>query len=61
MQKRRVLDKQYNFYSSEFFKFYAIFLSVTVCYCDMQWNRVQIMCFPMYDTVFAFFALINKK
>ena len=27
----------------------------------MQQNRIQNMALPMYGTVFAFFALINKK
>ena len=31
------------------------------CYRDMQCNRIQIICFPIFGTVFVFFALINKK
>ena len=38
-------------------KFYAVFLSVTMCSRDMQWNWTQIMSFQMYGTVFAFFCI----
>ena len=44
-----------------FFKFYAVFLFVRLCCRDMQQNRIQNMALPIYGTVFAFFALINKK
>ena len=35
--------------------FYTVFLSVTLCSCDMQYNLIQIMSFPMHGTVFALF------
>ena len=61
MEKYKFLDLQCNSYSNDFLKFYAVFLFVTLCCRDMQQNRIQNMALPMYGTVFAFFALINRK
>ena len=43
------------------FKFYAVFLFVKLPCRDMQQNRIQNIALPMNGTVFAVFALINKK
>ena len=61
IQKIKIFGLAVYFLQQWILKFYAVFLSVTMCYRDMQHNRIQIMCFSMYGTVFAFFALINKK
>ena len=61
MEKYRFLDLQYNSYSNEFKKFYAVFLFVTLCCRDMQQIRIQNLAIPTTGTAFAVFALINKK
>ena len=61
MQKLKIFGLAVKFLQQWILKLYAAFLSVTVCYGDMQWNQIQIMCFPMYGAVFEFFALINKN
>ena len=61
MKKIKILDLQYNSYSNDFWKFYAVFLCVTLFRHDIQLNRIQNRTLPMYDTLFAVFALINKK
>ena len=60
-KKIKIFGLAVQFLQQWILKFYAVFLSVTVCYRDMQWDRIQTMCFQMYSTIFAFFALINKK
>ena len=61
MQKVKIFWLAVEFIQQWILKFYAVFLSVTVCSGDMQWNQIQILCFPMYGAAFAFFALINEK